>query len=183
MTQSEKSRSVKSIHGNAASRFMQLLPILSRFNISFSSVILFYFILLVSSSDLYQVSQYNIYCSSSFNSLRCSASMQSISKSKAKKPRPNFVVFISIIYDFDCNVSSIILYAMKNFVYRLMNVAQIILKRALNWCNLDKNVSDARKVFIFVIHLLYFMCDLLDIFTSKHQFLHLQHFTGAELVK
>jgi hypothetical protein len=63
-----------------------------------------------------------------------------------------------------------------------MNVAQIILRRALNWCNLDKNVSYARKVFVFV-YSLYFICDLLDIFTVKVQFLHLQHLPGAELMK
>jgi hypothetical protein len=63
-----------------------------------------------------------------------------------------------------------------------MNVAQVILRRALHWCNLDKNVKDARKVFV-VVHLLYFMCDQLDIFTIKHQFLHLQHLPGAELMK
>jgi hypothetical protein len=63
-----------------------------------------------------------------------------------------------------------------------MNVAQIILGRILNWCNLDKYLSDARKVFI-VAHFLYLICDLLDIFTTKLQFLHLQHFPGAKLMK
>jgi hypothetical protein len=63
-----------------------------------------------------------------------------------------------------------------------MNVAQIILLTALNWCNLDKNMSDARKVFV-VVHFLYFMCDLFDIFTIELQFLHLQHLPGAELMK
>jgi hypothetical protein len=63
-----------------------------------------------------------------------------------------------------------------------MNVAQIILRTALNWCNLDKNVSNPREVFVLV-YFFYFMCDLLDIFTIKHQFLHLQHLPGAELVK
>jgi hypothetical protein len=63
-----------------------------------------------------------------------------------------------------------------------MNVDQIILKRALNWCNLGKNVNDARKVFV-VVHFLYFMYDLINIFTIKHQFLHLQHLPGAELMK
>jgi hypothetical protein len=64
-----------------------------------------------------------------------------------------------------------------------MNVAQIILRRAMNWCNLDKNVSDARKIFVIAIHFLYFMCDLLYIFSIKLQFLHLQHLPGAELMK
>jgi hypothetical protein len=63
-----------------------------------------------------------------------------------------------------------------------MNVDQIILRKALNWCNLDKNASDARKVFV-VVHFLYFMCDLLDVFTIKQQFSHLQHLPGAELMK
>ncbi len=63
-----------------------------------------------------------------------------------------------------------------------MNVDQIILLRALNWCNLFKNVSDAREVFA-IIYFFYFMCDLLDIFTIKLQFLHLQHLPGAELMK
>jgi hypothetical protein len=63
-----------------------------------------------------------------------------------------------------------------------MNIAQIILRRALNWCNLDKNVNDTREVFV-VVHLFYFMCDLLDVFTIKLQFLHLQHLPTAELVK
>jgi hypothetical protein len=62
-----------------------------------------------------------------------------------------------------------------------MNVGQIILTRALHWSNLDKDVNDARK--IFVVHFLYFMCDLLDIFTIKHQFLNLQHLPGAKLMK
>jgi hypothetical protein len=64
-----------------------------------------------------------------------------------------------------------------------MNVDQIILRRALNWCYLDKNVSDARKIFVIIMHPLYSMCDLLDIFTIKLQFLHLQHLPGAELMK
>jgi hypothetical protein len=63
-----------------------------------------------------------------------------------------------------------------------MNVDQIILRRAPNWRNLDKNVSDARKVFI-IVDFLNFMCDLLNIFTIKLQFLHLQHLPTAELVK
>jgi hypothetical protein len=62
-----------------------------------------------------------------------------------------------------------------------MNVAQMILRRALNWCNLDQNVSDARKV--FVVRFLYFFCNLLHLFTVKLQFLHLQHHPGAELMK
>jgi hypothetical protein len=42
-----------------------------------------------------------------------------------------------------------------------MNVAQIILGGALNWCDLDKNVSDARKV--FVMYLYYFLNYFLNI--------------------
>jgi hypothetical protein len=53
-----------------------------------------------------------------------------------------------------------------------MNVAQIYLRRVFNWCNIDKDVSDARKVFV-VVHFLYFMYDLLDIYTIKLQSLYL----------
>jgi hypothetical protein len=63
-----------------------------------------------------------------------------------------------------------------------MDIAQIILRRALNWGNLDKNVSDTRKVFV-IVHFFYFMCYLIDIFTIKLQLLHLQHLPGAELMK